>query len=756
MNRATRTGLLSMAMLLVVGWQTHGDTFTVTLTPMAGAESLPGRVVVETTAPASAESELREHEIAGPSLTIVRPPPPAAARISCRGAAHWCPTLTLPADASELDLVVFSTTPATVRWTPPRGETAPEEMLVQGWIERPGHERPWELRRRVAVVDRELAISLPRTTLDLRFAADGWAPTYRWGVEVGDEPVHLGNLPLARGGSLAGFVLDEESRPLPTAELTVSPLRSGGADDPRSLRFDRSATADDHGFFQLRGVPEGLYRLQVSHEDKAPLTLQPVAVEPDAETFLSQQLRLRALAILEIAVDPPFGPDGLQWTVELQPPPGAESPPRSPTDAYGSAHLEGLVPGSYRLRLWTGERSLALQRRVEVGDDETLLLEPDLVRVRGRLLLGDEPLAANLRLTTGESDSWSFDSDDEGRFEGGMRRPDEVLVATVRAREPALRAQYEVTDREIGEDGVLELEIRLPDLEISGLVLESTAAPAAGARVEVDAVDGRRDASVRTDEQGRFTVHALSSGEYWLRAEGGVRGDAGPERMTLEDDGLPRTIVLRLSRGEDFTGTLTTRSGTPLAGAGLRFLSLGPPHAVAEAVSDAAGRFSVRLPTPSGRAVVQVTAPSRLAWSGCIRWSEGDELAIHVPDTTGGELVVETLGDPDLPPTQGGEMLLLGSEGGLFTFGALDRWANDLGAAPPEIDQEGARIVRRIPALAAGSYAVTWTTEPWWLWAERMCVGAHPADAEWRWLDPGGELRLDHDHRPHQRSQAER
>ena len=60
---------------------------------------------------------------------------------------------------------------------------------------------------------------------------------------------------------------------------------------------------------------------------------------------------------------------------------------------------------------------------------------------------------------------------------------------------------------------------QLQTIDITGQVLSPDDAPVRGARIIAMDVLGAVVASAQSDDKGRFVLHHLSSGDYWLRAE---------------------------------------------------------------------------------------------------------------------------------------------------------------------------------------------------------------------------------------------
>jgi hypothetical protein len=100
----------------------------------------------------------------------------------------------------------------------------------------------------------------------------------------------LAQPPAARSGSIAGTVLDRETRqPVAQASVTLEGLPLGAA-------------TDDEGRFTLRGVPPGSHRLRAWRLDYAPVIVPDVVVGPGREARVTIELAAEALPQGEVEV----------------------------------------------------------------------------------------------------------------------------------------------------------------------------------------------------------------------------------------------------------------------------------------------------------------------------------------------------------------------------------------------------------------------------------------------------------------------
>lgn len=700
------------------------------------------------------DDEDRAVESRQPLAARVRLPArvPLDATVGCAGTGLWCPRLTLQEASESLALPVHPAAPLRGEVVVDRGETPPERLLVQARGERCGE--PLELAVRVPVAEGRFEVSLPRGDLDLRFAADGWMPVYRWGLDLPVDGTKLESIGLERGGSVAGFVLDDAGMPVAGAQVRLRPAGAPTSPSDEDGWLNRAAVTGPLGFFQLAGIEEGLYTLEAT-DGEASALLDGVRVAADSETFFHDELTLHRPARLALTVTPATAGGGEPWQVELRPLDGRSADRRTETtDASGHLLVEDLPAGRYRLRLTSPNGSLVRTAERFISGDDRVVFELPLVPLEGRVFLGDEPVAGTVTLSTGRGDAWSFESDEEGRFHGLVERPGEShrLFATVTLHDPPVRRRLIVDRYHEDEDG-LAVTLRLSELRLTGHVLAVTGEPVPGAVVSVEGLDRAFGADDRTDAGGRFEIDAVPPGRFAVRAEAAGRGGTAPVEITVEKE-LPASALLRFGPREERRGRLLTAAGAPLAGARVVVVPASPPGATVSTYTGSDGTFAVTLPRRTHRAVVQVYAPSALAWSGCVDLPDSATEAwrLTLPEPPGGELELEVTADPDLPLLVGGRTLILTGDGGFLELGRLQKMVARLGTtALVDLEPEGVRAVYRAAPLAADRYTAAWTRDPEELWATRTCSWSD-APKPWTFLPAGGFARLALDHEPAQRA----
>ena len=138
---------------------------------------------------------------------------PGEWQITCVGASVWCPPSKI-VSSGQLSLPVFSTKRVTGLIASHSGAPLPDELTIQVAV-RPVGTDPVELTTPVTVRNRGFELSLPDAPLDLRIAANGFAPHYVWDFRVARDGKVLGPISLAKGASVVGTLVDPgDGRPV--------------------------------------------------------------------------------------------------------------------------------------------------------------------------------------------------------------------------------------------------------------------------------------------------------------------------------------------------------------------------------------------------------------------------------------------------------------------------------------------------------------------------------------------------------------
>lgn len=646
-------------------------------------------------------------ELPGDLQVDLRPGVLWSARFAAKG--FWGePSAILPQEAgSRLRLRVFPAGRLQGRVLLPAGEKPVASLTVR--IQLPFgrvQTEPLEATIPCPVAAGNLRCETPAGKFDLRLRAEGgFAPVYLWGIEIpAGKAASLGDLKLRRGASVSGWVQTAEGR-LPAAEcrLKLSPVRASEEDLRVRDQLEKAsfeARPDEKGFFQIVGVPPGQYELTAEQPGYAPARRHPIDVRPDLEAQVIDRLTLARPVTFEVALDPPVEPYGHPWRIVLARKAQASDPP---SDSYsGEASEEGIwrapgiAPGSYEIQVLGDQKAVWHVELVDVQPGRSSVqIDLPVLRIKGTVTFGKEPLAATLWLSQKPGQHLVFDSDDRGRFSGvlpgeGLWRP-QIAADTLK-----LRLQLDPVEIKLAQGKtVAEVEIHVPATHLAGQVVDEDGRPVTGARVSVTRVGTKGVDQFETADKGEFSARGLRPGSVLVEAT--EKDRRTPYTMaTVPEEGDSPWLRLVLRRLRTFEGRIVSANGgvpgamvqawSPLVAQGSASTSN-----IDQAVSDAEGRFRVELPADAALLNLLVLPPGFALRLLTLAWTPGQAVEIPV-EPSGGTLVLELAAEGSAP-------LLV--HGGTFTLPQmLSAWARMQGARSPD----PRRLV--VPNVEAGAYSL--------------------------------------------------
>jgi hypothetical protein len=589
----------------------------------------------------------------------------------------------------------------------PRGESAPDSLAVrfESTPAADGRKRDLIPRSTAACRRQDAAwrCVLPAGRLDLRLEAAGFIPQYRWGVAIAPGAVvKLGAIELQRGSSVSGRVETSTGAPI-TATCTVELLPAAVASQPSYLRRAGEpglrARPGDRGFFRFAGVAPGSYALSAVQPGFEKTTVAPVIVERDRETAVEKALVLTPPLRLELALDPAADPWGKPWRVMLQ----RKEPgfPQLRAVASGPApdgrfSRPGLAAGRYLLHVLDSEGAGFLSEEIDLDADRTLERTIDLVWVEGRVTKGDQPFATRLRFfgPVARSTGIRMASDARGAFSGVLPREGRWRVEL-----SDLRRTLGVTVRRAKGARSAKVEIAIPDVRLSGDVVDESSEPIAGAQVVASDLGSGEQQTAVTDDRGAFELDGLPASPQLVSAEADL-GDrhlsSDPVTVSLGKDHRRDAVRLTLHDQAPIDGVVTSPAG-PVAGARLIAVPKGPLGIhTAEASTDAAGHFHLDVPAAARELQLLIAPPGFSFRSLALSAPFPKPLSIPVDDR-GGSLVLRLPALDLADPAAAKPLIVEDGQPVLFSF--LLSWAQTAGQG----GQEPSRYV--IPRMAEGDYA---------------------------------------------------
>lgn len=553
---------------------------------------------------------------------------------------------------------------------------------------------------------------LPAGHWHIRLSAAGLIPHRWWNRELLPAGADLGEIVLAPGASLFGRVTTHLGPADPRATtVEVRPLLDRGTVEreaaPALDQLALTADINEWGYFELHGVPAGVFLVRARAEGFLPTPARRVVVAPRSHVELDEDLVLEPALFLHVEVEPEECPEGKPWSVALLAMEGS-IPLREVARGVSEAGLwvsPELTAGEYAVQLLDGSSTPVGWEEVTLTDrSERLRIVLDLVAVKGRVFLGREPLEADLMfLKPGVGPRGSVSTDAEGRFRTSLPEPgrwDVQVVATGTPGETcAARISVEITAANAGD-----LRIVLPDTSLRGKVVDHQGRPVGGAEVSAVRwfVPGAFS-SAAADAGGEFVLRGLPPGEYTLQAaQGGRKSHQVSQTAERDRESAPVTLVLEESWR--IAGRVLG-SGVPLPQAHVLAIPLAPPGIPAEihfpeAVTSLSGEFAIELAGSADRARVIVMAPGYAFHTfTALRPTHQDEHPIEANlETASGALRLSSAAIDAMAAGDAWNGIIL--LGGHPVLGwTLLTWAALNGAV--QRDGEGLTI----PAMPAGTYS---------------------------------------------------
>lgn len=663
----------------------------------------------------------------------------------------WAPCKDLIAGQSEATrLEAWPSVKVAGRFLPiPAGTSPPERVILRFSAVRPPRRDGFTgIHVGCVFEERSWSCDVPALVLDLELRPAGFVPVYRFGVDLSSvERWDFGTVELQQGASLVARVETAGGEPLgSSARARLFPFAPGQENRRLRERMTRAvaeASVAESGFVQLAPVPPGVYSLEVTSPGYAPAVESPLEVWTRREVRLKDPVELERPLTLEVAVSPPLDWLDRPWHLQL-----SRASRLTGTyddgpvfdgklDETGQVRIAGQTPGTYMLQLIDSVGNPlfgAFDREITGPADAEILIDLDLLVVRGTLSYQDEPIRGRLWFGSRMGGVRSeMAADLQGSFSGVLPRagwwPVEIDAPSVDATGYLTRVRVEPDS--VGD---AEVEIALPDTEVIGRVVDGESQSVAGAEVSIGTTDWGRRAV--TDADGRFRFVAIEPGLAAVgardRAGGAGRSsDVRQIRVAEEQPTPPLELVLRDLT--TFRGRVVSERG-PVPGAILLVGTWEPREAAGQETvrADSEGRFEVRLRADTRRIRAVVAPPGHALRA--FELAAAESLELPVP-TGGGTVTLHLEPSPDPNARHEAETWLLYQDGIGLSDRILYQWARGHGFAG--IDP-GTGVVE-IPQLAPGHYRLcrlpTGLTVGW--------VEPTPVACSDDFLSPGGQLVLE-------------
>ncbi len=375
--------------------------------------------------------------------------------------------------------------------------------------------------------------------------------TARDGLDVPASGNLVRDVTLEIGGVIRGHVVTTSGEGVPGASVATS--------------NEEAVVADETGSFELRGVPPGIARIEAwaPRSRSIDWTYVPIGGGEqldDIAIVVSPAFVIRGRTVVKGRPTEPIAEASLTaHPVDLF---ARRSTARSQAD--GSFELHGVLPGAYRLGVWSDAVSVASD--FDVGGVRVDVIDRDVANVVVELELGTRvtgkvvpAMVASILPRCGYTRS---ESDASGRFVA-----EHLPIGACQFTASTEDGWVGETEAIAGGKDIVTIQLR-KRRHISGRVVWSDGTPAGKIRV----VETRSRASgVYTDATGAFSMFVPEAPSFELLAH--VSGDASnPVRLAVPENS--EDVVLTLpARTLTLRGSVVDPSGVPQGGARVSLLS---------------------------------------------------------------------------------------------------------------------------------------------------------------------------------------
>ncbi len=631
----------------------------------------------------------------------------------------WSPTYAILAEGGpqKLDWLIYPTGTLSGRVAVPPGQQSPKEIEAR-FEQTPNHRAEFPIPRgkvKCPVAEARFECDIPAGALDVRLKADGFISHYLWSLKIDRGlPENLGELLFSPGSSVVGRVEDGisgEGKEGARVRLVVDQAGNANsrADRERLDRLTLPARTGKGGFFQVKDVPPGQYRILAQATPAIRGEDGPVRVFEGKETALTRPLRVFPPARVAVRIHPARDPSNRAWKVHLRRLKESQGGivPLRPGEEEALWEATGVSHGEYLVSVKDARgRTWASELMTVEGTGPVAEIDLEVLAIEGKVTLKGEPIEASITYGGRRGAvQLEFESDDTGFYTGLLPRAGTWRV-DVESQDPSCdrrNLEVEVTEGRNGSPTTVDLE--LGSLGIGGRVVDRGGKGVPGFAFMMTS-DGHPHQEL-TDSEGYFQYTCLEGGTYYL--QGYIQGGSlASERIEVEisEDRGHEEIDLVLSQGHLLEGQVVSEWGA-VAGAQILVRSGGQdsvkaPMILPKAQTGADGTFRLVIPTEVDEIALIVAAPGYGLKT--VRQSLGEGTPVTIPVySQAGTLVLDLAeGLESVSFTEHFRLELNGVYLGLRTLLA---WRDIYGAAAPD----ESRIV--VPMIEFGELTFCHRTE---------------------------------------------
>lgn len=486
-------------------------------------------------------------------------------RIEARSERCWAAPAVVEPGSPAVSIALWPKRMLGGRATLPRGASMP--AVVKARIASPPRTAPTAVPQTVVqcpVANGRFTCEVPATTLDVRIAAEGFAPHYFWDVAADN----LGELRLSRGAVVTGraAVSSGESPEGITVELRPASLAWSAEDHALGAAQARAVKTNARGFFLFGNVAAGEYVASATKAGWSRAEYRVHVAPTTTEAPVGRDLVVPPLSRIEVFITPPVDAGQRPWKVHLGRNISLGSMPLAEGTATLTGHwsYDGLDTGPYIIHVKDANgANMAIETAIVSGGTVHVPVRIDQVPVRGTLTVRGEPAQARLAFNDGYGKVVHLGSDAEGRFSGVLPK-EGAWDIEVRRRGRRLRVALDDVDvRRSDATGYAELDLELPDGRVHGMITTEDGQPVEGA--VVIRRGKKRIGGEITGADGSFDLDGLPTGDAIIGARSkGRESELVPYRITSEK-GEPLRLVVRERR--EARVRLLSPDGRPVSGA---------------------------------------------------------------------------------------------------------------------------------------------------------------------------------------------
>ncbi|MFH0944946.1 MAG: carboxypeptidase-like regulatory domain-containing protein, partial [Planctomycetota bacterium] len=507
--------------------------------------------------------------------------------------------------------------------------------------------------------------------------------------------IDIGTLTVGAGATFVGHVVGTAGQPVPNAEVRAWTRKEGGSSSPGMIIFGdaapqnaRSTKTDKSGFFSIPGLEPGDIHALVQAEGFTSESVKGIMIAKGAtskDTTITVSLGSSIQGVVVDATGSPLADaevSVMETVIDLSEGGMVGGLGKSLTarsDADGSFRLAGLKSSTYNVTASRKGFLTGRESNVEAGTDDLRLslarsgvlfgtvrnrvsLEPIRdyeVRIQGRF----GPLPGEFFGPGGEAEVLRGEA--AAALAGVTAAPELFAISDLSSRSVSLVvqadgfAEYQYGPVQVDSGSKVECQVQMvPEITVSGLVIDSEGAPVEGAAVSLRkesaselsgpgggvyqrrvrigsdggaprVVDGDQSYSDVTDQEGRFKLRGITPGEYSLDATHSEWAPSESETIALAEGDQVEDVKVALRSGGAVSGVTYDADGNVLAEArvtvdrvaeggsqnGFRAISMGigggfPGGGDKSTFSDQEGKYRLGGILP-GRYMVELHNPNQ-------------------------------------------------------------------------------------------------------------------------------------------------